>query len=559
MQDYKKVLKLIVERTSKTNLIFIFILTFLVAFFESIQLFFIFSIFSELTGAEQSSQISNSLGLINLTQEQFYISAIIISLLAGSLLIFSIVFTGLVAAKIATRTTVSLFNSLADANYDVAKYSSREEYQQAVAKEGDTLSIGVLNPWFQLNIRIISLVFIFLALAAYDTFATFVSMVSVISAYLAYLFTVSDFINTFNVKKTLLSTERLQLVSSVIFGKRDVFIFKLGPMLKDLIKQKSEEYYRGYAILHIIGLLPRFIFESFLITLICIFVLVTFVYDTSYSLTSFGIIGIASLRILPMFQAIFGNYATIKGHIYCIDFFNKLESAIKTESIFFKKNINDSEIGIINQLDSIKLDNITIKTSNDVQILNNKTLFLESGKKYLIQGPSGSGKSTLIDALIGLIPINSGTIEVDGKIIKSISQINTDIFSVVSQKVNIFEGSIKYNITFQENSIINEERLDNAIKISKMDNYLPNLDEGLETFVSETGSRLSGGQLQRIAIARAIYKESSILILDEATNGLEDDLEKQILDSIEKSYKGIIVYISHNSSYKARVDVLINI
>ena len=77
--------------------------------------------------------------------------------------------------------------------------------------------------------------------------------------------------------------------------------------------------------------------------------------------------------------------------------------------------------------------------------------------------------------------------------------------------------------------------------------------------ISESGSKLSGGQLQRIAIARSLYKKSSILILDEATNGLEEELEKQILNEIENFYEGTIIYISHNPSYKSRVDHLINI
>ena len=129
----------------------------------------------------------------------------------------------------------------------------------------------------------------------------------------------------------------------------------------------------------------------------------------------------------------------------------------------------------------------------------------------------------------------------------------------MSQKVNIFEGTIKYNITFHEDDEIDIERLNHVIEVSKITDYLPSLEKGLDSIISETGSKLSGGQLQRIAIARALYKKSNVLILDEATNGLEESLEMKILDAIEESYQGIIIYISHNSSYRTRVDELINI
>lgn len=559
MQDYKKVFHLIIKRTSKLNLIFIIFFTFLVAMFESAQLFFIFSIISDLSSAERNHDFIKLFGVYDFDRIQFYIFAIICSLLAGFLLILSIIYTGLVAAKIATKTTVDLFNTLADANYDIAKYSSREEYQQAIAKEGDTLSIGVLNPWFQIHIRLFSLIFIFIALSIYDINATIIAMLIVVAGYFAYLLLVKDFINKFNIKKTILSTERLQLVSSVIFGKRDVYIYKLGPKLKELISNKSTEYFRGYAILHIIGLIPRFIFESFFIALICIFVLISFIYKESFSIASFGVIGIASLRILPIFQALFGNYATIKGHIYCIDFFNKLELDSEKNANFFKSKINKLDHKRISSIKNIKLENISIKSSNNIEIISKKNFYFQSGKKYLIQGPSGSGKSTLIDALIGLVPIQSGNIFVDGNKINTISQINTDLFSVVSQKVNIFEGTIKYNITFHEDDEIDIERLNHVIEVSKINDYLPSLEKGLDSIISETGSKLSGGQLQRIAIARALYKKSNVLILDEATNGLEESLEMKILDAIEESYQGIIIYISHNSSYRTRVDELINI
>tara|TARA_Y100000031_G_scaffold31374_1_gene34945 strand:- start:1172 stop:1780 length:609 start_codon:yes stop_codon:yes gene_type:complete len=162
-----------------------------------------------------------------------------------------------------------------------------------------------------------------------------------------------------------------------------------------------------------------------------------------------------------------------------------------------------------------------------------------------IIGKSGAGKSTLINLILGLLSPSNGVINFDKKEFKQ-----ENIFSYVPQEIFLLDDTLRKNIAFGDcDKEIRDENVYDAIKLSGLSSFVEKNKKGLELIVGERGIRLSGGEKQRVGIARALYKKPDILILDEATSSLDYVTEKDIISSIDKLKKQItIVIVSHRLS-----------
>ena len=172
---------------------------------------------------------------------------------------------------------------------------------------------------------------------------------------------------------------------------------------------------------------------------------------------------------------------------------------------------------------------------------------ISKGEKLGIIGSSGAGKSTLVDIIVGLLPLERGRLLINKMDSREI--IHRDWMKqigYVSQFPFFFEGTITENIIFgQSSKEIDYEKLQRVSKQTAMD-FVDELPDGLNSILGERGVRLSGGQIQRIAIARALYREPSIIIFDEATSALDTNTEKAIMDTIYNiGGEVIMVIIAH--------------
>ena len=211
----------------------------------------------------------------------------------------------------------------------------------------------------------------------------------------------------------------------------------------------------------------------------------------------------------------------------------------------------------------IEIENLYFKYKNENKNydLFNLNFKIKKGEILGLTGPSGSGKSTLVDLILGFYNPTQGSIKVDGKNINLSLSSWQNIIGYVPQSIFLIDDTIKENITLSDNSIkIDNQRLKNATEKSELNPFINNLDGKLETMVGERGSRISGGQLQRIGIARALYKKSKLLIFDEATNALDKKTEESILQTIfelKNDYTSIIV--SHDKDCLKKCDRVITL
>lgn len=195
--------------------------------------------------------------------------------------------------------------------------------------------------------------------------------------------------------------------------------------------------------------------------------------------------------------------------------------------------------------DKISIENLSFSYDGENRILEDVNLEIYKNKKYLIVGESGSGKSTFFKILMKWIENFSGNIFVDSKNINEITtQEWNKEFVPVLQETYIFEKSVGFNITFEEN--YDEKRLAEAIKTSGLSDFVSNLDKGINTVIKEDGSNISGGEKKRIGIARALYKNGNVLLVDEPFSSIDKKTQEQIEKMLLSLEDKTILNISHS-------------
>lgn len=207
----------------------------------------------------------------------------------------------------------------------------------------------------------------------------------------------------------------------------------------------------------------------------------------------------------------------------------------------------------------IELKNIYFKHKGcNSYLFENFSLEIDSGENVVLIGKSGCGKSTLLKIIMGLLPIESGTILVDGINIKNYGLNNfRKQISVVSQGEKLMSDSIFNNIVFYKKEV-DFEKVKIASKNAQIDDYITSLNMQYETPIDEMSSTISGGQAQRILIARALYRSPKILFLDEATSALDIETEKNIVTTI-KSLGITRISIAHREESIKMADKIINL
>ncbi len=297
--------------------------------------------------------------------------------------------------------------------------------------------------------------------------------------------------------------------------------------------------------------LPRIWVEVILILGVIVFLFLNISYLNS-NLDLLAVLGTfmaGAFRILPSLNRIINASQTLRFNLPAVDNIFKEFSRLKEKNQNDLENENSSTN--INFKKIISVNNLKFKYDNFQGFsLSNLNLSVLKGDKVGIFGSSGSGKSTFIDILLGLLEPDFGTIEVDGVNIKEDLKGWRKNVAYVPQKVYLSDDTITNNIAFGQNpNKVNKKKIKEAIKISELDKFIESLPNGAETTVGERGVRISGGQLQRIGIARAFYQEPKILILDESTNALDIETEDKIMQCIfNQSKVETLIVISHRKN-----------
>ncbi|MBG0771598.1 MAG: ATP-binding cassette domain-containing protein, partial [Anaerolineaceae bacterium] len=207
---------------------------------------------------------------------------------------------------------------------------------------------------------------------------------------------------------------------------------------------------------------------------------------------------------------------------------------------------------------TIQLENVSFSYIEGEPVLENISLDIPASNIVALVGPTGVGKSTLVSLIPRFYEVSSGAIKLDGMDIQDldINQLRNKI-SIVLQDVFLFHGTIRDNILFGNPSAKDEEII-HAAQVANAHEFIMEMPNGYDTMIGERGVKLSGGQRQRISIARAVLKDSPILILDEATSSVDTETELLIQQALERLMAGrTTIIIAHRLSTVRNADQIV--
>ncbi|MBE9526789.1 MAG: ABC transporter ATP-binding protein/permease, partial [Proteobacteria bacterium] len=226
----------------------------------------------------------------------------------------------------------------------------------------------------------------------------------------------------------------------------------------------------------------------------------------------------------------------------------------KKSAVIDKQNAQELQVkeGVI------RFENVDFSYQKERQILHKVSFEIPAGKKLAVVGPSGAGKSTLSRLLFRFYDVNGGKISIDGQSISEVTQNSLrDVVGIVPQDTVLFNESIYHNIVYA-NPQASEDDVYAAAKLANIHAFIQQLPDGYDTVVGERGLKLSGGEKQRVAIARVILKDPKVLVFDEATSSLDSQSEQIILSSLANvSQRRTTLVIAHRLSTIADADIII--
>ena len=550
----------------KKKIILIILLFLIGALFESISVGLILPIFSILIGGKDS--LLNSELFIkfspdfmikilenNSEQTVLFSSLIIITAvyfiknfyLSGSYyLAYKIIY------QFQTDISDNLFKKYLSLPYNFFLNSNKAVLVRNVQDEVGTFVRRLLVPGALLISEMLTIFFLFALLVSANPVASIVATI------------ISVFFGLFIIYFTRAKIKKWGIQRANFLEKKYKNLFESFNSIIELKIRNSEKkflnLFKNNNSIHILAdrnvdlfnIFPRFILEFFGVLLFsCIITfLFLFGYETDTILPIMALYAAAAFRILPSINRILVYYNSF---LYGQKAFEKVNSEFSEKySEFSKEKIfeEDKANKKIN-FEKLEFQNVNFAYDDSKEVLKNINLKIKKGTFIGIKGQSGSGKSTLVLLMTGLLKPSRGKILLNDLYdISKQKVIFNNLIGYVSQKTTLFDESIKRNIALGiDDNKIDLDKLNYVIEITQLKNFINSLDYGLETVVGDDGLRISGGQRQRIAIARALYFSPDLLVMDEATSSLDNDIEDKIIEII-KNLKGktTLVFISHKLS-----------
>ncbi len=340
---------------------------------------------------------------------------------------------------------------------------------------------------------------------------------------------------------------------------QEIIVYNLKPFFSKALTSASKTEVKSISDIKTISMAPKIYLESFII----IFGL-SFIYLSDFTsktaeanIAYLAILAYGFQKCFPLINNIYHlsiNFRQATPNV--LEFLDILDRDKKQEFIYEEiKN----RLKFENQ---IKIENLSFKyNSKDNNILDNFNLVINAGEKIVLKGKTGSGKSTLAGIISGLLDEFTGKLYVDNIEINS-SNVKSwqKNISIVPQTIFLNNATIAENIAIGlKLSEIDLEKVVRSAKFAKIDQYIEKLPNKFHELVGEKGIRLSGGQKQRIGIARAIFRNSSLIILDEPTNALDSATEKEVIKELTSQKNLTILMITHSDKYSEYFDKIVDL
>lgn len=424
---------------------------------------------------------------------------------------------------------------------------NNSDLMQRITVQVNSTVSGFITPILLIINNIFSAFILIIALILYKPILSLFLFLSVISFYFFIIRYLKLYVNKIGKILPLYSSKSAKIIIDAFNSIREVKIKNRLEFFNKQFIEIANKFKNSHIQMNLFNNLPGALLEIFSFVLILLLCLYFYLYDNGLvaMIPTLAVIAMSLRRLLPSIQEIYQNIVMIKFYepsyeVIKADIFN-MGKKIKSE----KSDLQEKLI-TLKQIDSIKFENISFQyDKSNTENLININLDIYNNNFIGLIGKSGSGKTTFIDLVSGLLSPTKGCIYFNETSFQKINLSNIEnLIGYSSQNNFLIDDTIEKNIVLDEK--INYEKLKEITKLVKIDKFINTLEGGLKTKIGENGILVSGGQKQRILLARAIYDSPKILILDEATNAIDINLEKEILYDLKKKFKDkIVIYITH--------------
>jgi ABC-type multidrug transport system fused ATPase/permease subunit len=513
------------------------------------------------------NRVSAALDLIHIGNQPFQAQAAILGLGAAIILIgrtlLSVFFTRKTLFFLSRRGAVissELVSKLLSQSLQKIQERTNQETIYAVTYGVTTITLGVLGTVVSLiadgSLMIVMAVGLFVVdpAIAFGTFFVF----AIIGLIMYRLMNVrAKFLGIKNWELSLRGDEKIvEVLNSyreiIVRNRREYYVREIARSRMDLANVMAE--------IQFMPNISKYVIESAVVLGALIISAAQFMMqDAKHAVATLAVFLAAGTRIAPAILRIQQGTIQIR---------NSLGAATPTLQLI--ESLNDTKLAhkvldtVITEHENfsgkVKIRNLTLRyPGKSIPALTNINLEFSHGESIAIVGPSGAGKTSLVDVLLGVLEPQEGSVEISG-----FAPIETIInwpgaISYVPQDVAISKGTIRENIALgYPIDVATDELVDSAIRIAHLVEFVSSLPDGVDTQVGERGAKISGGQRQRLGIARAMFTKPSLLVLDEATSALDGETEANISDAIQ-GLKGsvTVVMIAHRLSTVRNADLVV--
>ena len=453
-----------------------------------------------------------------------------------------------------------LFSSFVNESYLEHTMTSSSDKQNNILNQSSKCSDYIFNSVMLLKEILIAVILL--------TSLVFINFEATISLFLIGIF-ISLIFYIFSQKKTKLigkiakekEFDLIDIVKNmfqgfkiiILYGKKNFYEKKFNEII--FFKNKYEVWQQ------VIQKIPRLIFELVFAAVI-VFILVGFINkdeDIKNILPFLIFLSLISIRLLPIFVNINVIISTLKYLEKPVeDLIDVLSKKCKV--ISFQNKINTKNNYKFENIEKIEIKNLSFTYSNkDSMIIENISFKLKSNEMYALVGKTGAGKSTMLDLIVGMLtPVEGIILANDVDISNNFINWQKNV-SYVPQDNFLLDDSILNNICFLDENI-DKQRFNKVIEQAELSEFINSLPDKEKTIVGDQGLRISGGQKQRLGLARALYHNKKFLAFDEATSAVDSETEYSIMSTLQKVKKDkIIIIIAHREATINACDAVLNL
>ena len=487
-------------------------------------------------------------------------SAIIVAGIAKLLLTW---FQSRLSYGISADLANQIFSNALHKSYEYHLGVNSNEIIASIATKANIVADNLIQPMLSFLLAIVTVLFVGSLLMLLNPLVTFIIFGFIGSCYFSIIVMIKRRVTAASIIINSNFAVVMRIIREGIEGIRYVMLTASQGVIIKSHAVNERALRNGQADINFASLFPRAVIESFTLLVFAWVIYITAAYDSASSDESFnsfafmGVMAMAVQKLLPIAQQAYSGWARLSGARLIIeDTLHRLEGYQKDQTLVGTRPSR------LTFNENIILKNVSFgyQASDKSLVLNNINLEINRFSKIGITGPSGSGKSTLIDLIMGFLEPVSGKIFIDGCTLNGSSRRDNwhANISLVPQNIYLADSSIISNIAFGLTADeINVEKVEEVIQMTQLKKLVASLDGGYDYIVGEGGKNLSHGQRQRIGIARALYRETDLLVIDEGTSALDRQTQESIIKNLNVLVNSpAIIMVAHRIEILDKYDAI---